>query len=124
MRRVTGDRPSHLILRYKNRRSWRIDVFWFLELEEELGLFCRNRFYDSFAVHNSGGVLLDPTFPSSWVSSLRSCWFCFAKFEIFPCGWRPARLDTISIHNRTRTARLRPLQSTYGRHGEFLFSDV
>ncbi len=50
MRRVTGDRPSHLILRYKNRRSWRIDVFWFLELEEELGLFRRNHFYVSFAL--------------------------------------------------------------------------
>src|SRR5439155_26169347 len=24
----------------ENRSSWRIDVFWFLELEEELGLFC------------------------------------------------------------------------------------
>src|SRR5437899_12261759 len=76
-------RKTRQALRYKNRRSWRIDVFWFLELEEELGLFCRNRFYDSFAVHNSGGVLLDPTFPSSWVSSLRSCWFCLQNSKFF-----------------------------------------
>jgi len=32
-------RKTRQALRYKNRRSWRIDVFWFLELEEELGLF-------------------------------------------------------------------------------------
>src|SRR5438876_11356270 len=71
MRRVTGDRPSHLILRYKNRRSWRIDVSLFVELEEELGLFRQNHFYVSFALATS--------FSSSGVSSLRSCRFCFAK---------------------------------------------
>ena len=54
-------------------------MFWFLELEEELGLFGQNHFYVSFALPNSGGVLLDPTFSSSGVSSLRSCRFCFAK---------------------------------------------
>ena len=35
-------RKTRQALRYKNRRSWRIEVFWFLELEEELGLIRQN----------------------------------------------------------------------------------
>ena len=49
-------------LRYKNRRSWRIDVSLFLELKEKLALFFRNHFYVSFALPKSEGVLLVPTF--------------------------------------------------------------
>jgi len=32
-------RKTRQALRYKNRRSWRIDVSWFLELEDKLALF-------------------------------------------------------------------------------------
>ena len=53
-------------------------MFWFLELEEELGLFRRNHFYDSFALPNSGGVLLDPTFSSSGLLTLRWLRFSFS----------------------------------------------
>jgi len=64
-------------MRYKNRQSQRTEVFWFLELEEKLGLIGKITFYVSFALATA--ERLHP-FSSSGVSSLRSCWFCSAKF--------------------------------------------
>ena len=54
----------------------------FVELERKLALFRQITFMFHFALPNSGGVLLDPTFSSSGVSCLRRL-ALFRKIRIF-----------------------------------------
>jgi len=50
-------RKTRQALRYKNRRSWRIDAFWFLELEQALALF---RKIEIFAARTRASLIGTP----------------------------------------------------------------